>query len=168
MTDFLTPYKIYLNIILAILICGVIVFLSYRFVEYEQTIGYNRAKVEFSKKENDLIQAQLDQSNQALKRENELQEKLAKAENERVKREQIIKITNDKLNITTSSLRDAISKYNSVNVSTDTEAAANQRAVAASQLLGECTERYSELAKKADGHIDDIKTLTESYPSTSQ
>lgn len=31
-------------------------------------------------------------------------------------------------------------------------------------LFGQCTERYSELAEKADGHVIDVVTLTTAWP----
>jgi hypothetical protein len=35
---------------------------------------------------------------------------------------------------------------------------------ATSELLVVCAERYTELAGKAEGHVSDIRTLTEAWP----
>ncbi len=45
-----------------------------------------------------------------------------------------------------------------------TNAGANT-ADAAIDLLVRCSERYSDLAAKADGHVSDVKTLTQAWPT---
>ena len=158
MLNFLSPYKFYLEAAFVAMLLAALAFIGYRFVQYEQQVGYNRAVVEWQQK-------QIASDAAALKRENELQAQLSNAENERVKREQIIKVTSAKLDAATRSLRDTIDKYNSVKLPDDTETAAISRAATLGQLLGECSTKYSELAKQADEHVNDIKTLIQSYPN---
>jgi len=43
--------------------------------------------------------------------------------------------------------------------------AAADTADAAINLLVRCSERYSELAMRADGHVSDLKTLTQAWPN---
>lgn len=42
--------------------------------------------------------------------------------------------------------------------------ACNLAAATTAELLGVCGDSYRELAAKADGHVSDIKTLTEAWP----
>lgn len=39
-----------------------------------------------------------------------------------------------------------------------------QRASAIAGLLKECSSRYEDLARKADGHVNDLRTLIDSWP----
>ena len=39
------------------------------------------------------------------------------------------------------------------------------RAATLSDVLNQCTERYTGLAEKADRHVNDIKTLNDSWPT---
>lgn len=57
-----------------------------------------------------------------------------------------------------SSLRDTI-RTTTANLPSRTAAAVRQYATAAAQLLAECSDRYSELAAKADGHATDSLML---------
>lgn len=45
-----------------------------------------------------------------------------------------------------------------------TREAAVERATALSAVLDQCSSRYTELAGKADRHVSDLKTLTDSWP----
>lgn len=45
-----------------------------------------------------------------------------------------------------------------------TDSARAERAAAVAHVLGECSRAYSDLAKKADRHVNDIRTLIEASP----
>ena len=49
-------------------------------------------------------------------------------------------------------------------LATSTEDACINTAAAIGDLLGQCSEAYQSMAEVADGHVNDIRTLTESWP----
>lgn len=66
-------------------------------------------------------------------------------------------------NRTASSLRDQLATARAGLPQATCEAARNYAATL-SDVFGQCTERLTELAAKADGHASDAKTLAESWP----
>jgi len=57
------------------------------------------------------------------------------------------------------SLRSTVNSYASARVG-ETASACNQRVVTLGTVFNQCAEKYSELAGKADAHVEDVKTLT--------
>ena len=49
-------------------------------------------------------------------------------------------------------------------LATSPEDACINTAAALGELLGQCGEAYQSMAEVADGHVNDIRTLTESWP----
>ena len=49
-------------------------------------------------------------------------------------------------------------------LATSPEDACINTAAALGDLLGQCSEAYQSMAEVADGHVNDIRTLTESWP----
>ena len=43
-------------------------------------------------------------------------------------------------------------------------AASDRRAAAAADILAECSAAYQSLARTADGHVNDVRTLIEAWP----
>lgn len=78
-------------------------------------------------------------------------------------REAIIKTLAANSTAASSSLRDTIAAFNRSNSTASTQALI-ERAAAASSLLGDCADRYRNVAEKADRHSSDVKTLTDSWP----
>lgn len=75
---------------------------------------------------------------------------------------QSLAIDRERSHVATSGLRDTASS--AVRAASESLAACNANATAQSELLAQCANRYSELAGKADGHVNDIKTLIASWP----
>ena len=62
-----------------------------------------------------------------------------------------------------ASLREQIGAANR-NLSTATRPTIVKYATASSDLLGECSAAYQELAGKADGHVADIRLMQDAWP----
>lgn len=62
-----------------------------------------------------------------------------------------------------SRLRDQLSEAN-VRIATASIAAVREYAATANQLLGQCSQRYTELAAKADGHALDARVCRAAWP----
>ena len=92
-----------------------------------------------------------------------LETKVKEAENAATERAKENKILADAVNRTSASLRDATtSARNSLpRISGD---ACIKTADTGLALLDKCQAEYGRLAAAADGHVSDIKTLTEAWP----
>ncbi|WP_052369994.1 hypothetical protein [Comamonas aquatica] len=60
-------------------------------------------------------------------------------------------------------LRDQLREAN-VRIATASSTAVRDYAATANQLLGQCSQRYTELASKADGHAVDARTCRAAWP----
>lgn len=98
-------------------------------------------------------------------REQELHQKIRDAEDENTKRLQEQITITESARTESQRLRDEIADYNS-RVPSDTQCPISQRAVTLGELLGACTEEYIYMADKAQRHVNDIRFLQESWPST--
>lgn len=63
----------------------------------------------------------------------------------------------------TSRLRDQLHEAD-VRIATVSTAAVREYAATANQLLGQCSDRYTELAARADGHALDARTCRAAWP----
>lgn len=118
--------------------------------------GYDRAKSEYTQKA--LIATQA-----ARARETELQTQLQVAQNEARKREADLAIAADSARAERDGLRDELTTI-SDRLSRASADSLRQYARTANAVLQECTDRYSELARKADGHASDALMLTQGWP----
>jgi hypothetical protein len=66
--------------------------------------------------------------------------------------------------LTVDGLRDQLIEANN-RIGRASREAVDQYAVAANAVLGDCQRRYTEMAGKAQGHADDVRTFSESWPS---
>ena len=92
-----------------------------------------------------------------------LETKVKEAENAATERAKENKILADAVNRTSASLRDATAttRRGLPSISGD---ACIKTADAGLALLDKCQAEYGRLAALADGHVSDIKTLTEAWP----
>lgn len=118
--------------------------------------GYDRAKSEYTQKA--LIATQA-----ARARETELQTQLQVAQNEARKREADLAIAADSARAERDGLRDELASI-SDRLSRASADSLRQYARTANAILQECTDRYSELAAKADRHASDTLMLKEAWP----
>lgn len=118
--------------------------------------GYDRAKSEYTQKA--LIATQA-----ARARETELQTQLQVAQNEARKREADLAIAADSARAERDGLRDELTSI-SDRLSRASADSLRQYARTANAILQECTDRYSELAAKADRHASDTLMLKEAWP----
>ena len=90
-------------------------------------------------------------------------EKLKGAYDDAKKREATIRADAAAVRRTADRLRDDLADIRR-NLPEATIAACRVRADTVADLLGRCAGRYTDLAERADRHVNDVKTLTEAWP----
>lgn len=112
-----------------------------------------------------LQQSEIEKNNlrevrvQESKRYKELQDAQIAAQ----KRNELLKQDSRRTALELGRLRDTINKDRDDSTS-ESPGACTERRIALGELLVTCSERHTELAATADGHVNDIKTLIESWP----
>lgn len=156
MISFLALYKNKLLMVVGLIVIIAIGVGGYKFVKYEQNIGYQRAVAEYTARE--LAAAKATAAKQA-----ELINQVKEAQNEASKRnEQVKKLSND-LNTTTSSLRNTITRLRG-QVSDLTADAARRQADSALGVSGECAEEYTKMAEEAARLSSQLMLLQDAWP----
>ncbi len=157
MLSFLTPYKLYIELAIIITIIGGIAFGAHKLLAHERKVGYDKAVAEYTEKA--LI------ANQAARaRELALNTQVQEARNAATLRENKILELSNKLSSTSNSLLDTINSLRR-KLSQSSAEAARRQADTALTLLGECQERYGEMAENADRHASDVKMFQEAWPN---
>lgn len=152
----LMPYKTLLEALaFAALIAG-IAFGVHRFLSHEQDIGYQRAVTEYQAKQLAAEQA-------ARAREQALQNQLKEAQDAAATREKTIQDAASAASVAAGSLRDTLANIRNRLPATAVDAC-RKTADTLAAVLGQCQDRYRDLAQRADGHASDVKTLTDSWP----
>lgn len=124
--------------------------------EAQQKIGYDRAVAEYQQK---AVEAKAKADADAARFQKEKDDAIQAA----AKREQDIKTTAAAATATVASLREQIASTGARMPAADL-ATARITAATLGQLFGDCAQRYTGLAEKADRHASDVKTLIESWP----
>ena len=146
-------------IIKALLIAAAIAALLFAwnwFLNHEQEIGYQRAVAEYSVK---LIEAK----EAAQKREQELTAQVQEAQENGLKREETIRTLAAAVGKSSDSLRNTANAIR-IGLPNATVEAARTAADAFAAVFAECQQRYVEVARAADGHLNDYRTLSEAWP----
>ena len=146
-------------VIKALLIAAVIaaaIFAWNWFIDYERSIGYDKAVAEYNVK---LLAAK----EAADKREQELSAQVQEAQANGLKREETIKALAAAVGKSSDSLRNTANAIR-LGLPIATVEAARTAADAFATVFSECQGRYGELAAKADGHASDVRTLEEAWP----
>ena len=129
---------------------------AHEFLQHEQQIGYDRRVAE------DKV-AEAAAKDAALKTERSMQSKVDEAQNARIQQAQVNQVAADAASAAADRLRVAASDLTR-RVSADPGKAGADAAATLAQLLGECSDRYRDLARRADGHAADAKTLNDAWP----
>ena len=146
-------------VIKALLIAAVIaaaIFAWNWFIDYERSIGYDKAVAEYNVK---LLAAK----EAADRREQELTTQVQEAQANGLKREETIKALAAAVGKSSDSLRNTANAIR-LGLPHATVEAARTAADAFATVFSECQGRYGELAAKADGHASDVRTLEEAWP----
>ena len=146
-------------VIKALLIAAVIaaaIFAWNWFIDYERSIGYDKAVAEYNVK---LLAAK----EAADRREQELTTQVQEAQANGLKREETIKALAAAVGKSSDSLRNTANAIR-LGLPNATVQAARTAADAFAAVFSECQGRYGELAAKADGHASDVRTLEEAWP----
>ncbi len=156
MWSLLTSYKAAIEIGLVAAIGIGLTIGAHVFMDHQQDIGYQRATAEFNAR-----QVAIDAAQQKI--EADLRDQLEKAEN-------AAKIRQD---VNASAAASAVAVSNSLlgtlaairaSSSTATVDALRSTTAALTTVFADCQERYTTLAKAADGHASDVKTLMDAWP----
>ncbi len=118
--------------------------------------GYARAQAEYDQKA-------LKASEAARTKERELQTQLQVAQNEARKREADLNLAANAARTERDGMRDELAASND-RMSRASLASLRQYAATANNVLRECTEKYTELAREADRHASDSLMLSQGWP----
>ena len=132
------------------------VFLWNRFLDHQQSIGYDRAVAEYNVK---LIAAK----DAADKETARLTLQLKEAQDGQAKRDQTIRATAAAAASASTGLLNALDTIRN-SVSGATTDALRHTATTLANVFGECQDRYRSVAEKADRHSSDSRTLMEAWP----
>ena len=143
----------------ALLIAAVVVALGFAwngFIKHEQNVGYQKAVAEYNVK---LIEAK----KRADKRERELTAQVKEAQDNGLKREETIRTLAAAVGKSSDSL---LNTANAIRLGLPhaTVEAARTAADAFATVFTDCQRRYADVAEKADGHANDVRTLEEAWP----
>lgn len=141
-------------IAVALLVAGLI-FGYNLFVDHQRDIGYHKRVAEDAVQLNADLQAAREQTERMFRIHD-------KALAEGAQREQALKTQLSSARAVSNSLRDDIAFYVS-RLSEYSDATARAYADTGLRLLGECQERYLEVAAGAKGHLNDYRTLSEAW-----
>ncbi len=147
------------TIIKALLIAAVAVALGFAwngFIKHEQNIGYDKAVAEYNVK---LLAAK----EAADKREQELSAQVQEAQANGLKREETIRTLAAAVGKSSDSLRNTANAIR-LGLPNATVEAARTAADAFATVFTDCQRRYADVAEKADGHANDVRTLEEAWP----
>jgi hypothetical protein len=136
---------------------AVALFFGFEYAQHEaDQRGYVRAQSEYDKKA-------LKASEAARIKERDLQNQLQEAQNEARKREADLNLAANAARTERDGLRDELASI-SDRLSKASADSLRQYARTANAVLKECTDRYTELAAKADGHASDALMLAQGWP----
>lgn len=139
----------------ALLVAGLIFGFNV-FVDHQRNIGYQKRVAEDAVQLNADLQAAREQTERMFRIHD-------KAIAEGAQREQALKTQLSSARAVSNSLRDDIAFYVS-RLSEYSDATARAYADAGLRLLGECQERYRDMATVAQGHYNDWRTVSEAWP----
>ena len=125
-------------------------------IDHEREIGYQKAVAEYNVK---LLAAK----EAADQRERELAAQIQEAQANGLKREETIRTLAAAVGKSSDSLRDTANAIR-VGLPNATVEAARTAADAFAAVFTECQQRYVEVARAADGHASDVRTLEEAWP----
>ena len=143
----------------ALLIAAVVVALGFAwngFIKHEQNIGYQKAVAEYTVK---LLEAK----EIADQRERALSAQVQEAQANGLKREETIRTLAAAVGKSSDSLRNTANAIR-LGLPNATVEAARTAADAFATVFSECQGRYADVAEKADGHANDVRTLEEAWP----
>lgn len=125
-------------------------------IKHEQAIGYQKAVAEYTVK---LLEAK----EAADKREQELSAQVQEAQANGLKREETIRTLAAAVGKSSDSLRNTANAIR-LGLPNATVEAARAAADAFAAVFTDCQRRYIEVARAADGHANDVRTLEEAWP----
>lgn len=127
------------------------------FCNYQQQIGYERAQGEHAKLE--LQRQEYSAKIEALQKDNVL-----KAEENATKREQDVRAIVAAGSVSADRLRGAVDAIRAGSNSATIETLRATNAALAT-VFQDCSTRYRTMGEVADGHANDVRTLTEAWPA---
>lgn len=146
---------------------GAVIFGFYAFSQREQLIGYNKAAAVYEKKIADMqsqTNKQLLIAQKAVAdKQVELNANVQKAENDATQRNQKIEALTARVNALNKRLRDTITARQRT-IDTATSAARSEYTRTLGELLTECADKYSEMARAADQERSDSLKYQEAWP----
>ena len=146
--------------VIALALVAGLIFGYVQWADHQQDVGYQKAVAEFREQENADLKAAMRETI----RLNQVIEDARHAAEERDKERQRLADRVDTLN---GQLRDTERSIDRL-VSSASADALREATAAFNTLFAECRTAYESMGRAADGHSDDVRTLTDSWPVLEQ
>ena len=128
--------------------------------------GADRVNAKWNTERITLMQAAATAEKSARETENRLSRKITEAQNAATEREKTLRLERDTARAAARSLREQTSTAaRRINLPDAPGVTIAEYAIAAGELLAECSAALTELGEKADGHASDVLTLKAAWPS---
>lgn len=151
-----TPYRILAGAVAILLTCMAIFAVGW-------SHGADSVQARWDKAKAVQMQATIAAEQEARAKEQSMNKKLQEAENAATEREKKLRADYAAAHAAARGMRDTVAAVRG-ELPAATADACRSTAAAALAVLGECSDRYREVAEAADGHAADVITLSEAWP----
>lgn len=151
-----TPYRILAGAVAILLTCLAVFAVGW-------SHGADSVQSRWDKAKAVQMQAAVAAEQEARAKEQSMSQKLQEAVNAATEREKKLRADYAAAHSAARGLRDTLAAVRG-ELSSATTDSCRATADAALAVLGECSDRYREVAEAADGHASDVRTLTEAWP----
>ena len=151
-----TPYRILAGAVAVLLTCLAIFAVGW-------SHGADSVQSRWDKAKAVQMQAAIAAEQEARAKEQSMNQKLQEAENAATEREKKLRADYAAAHAAARGMRDTVAAVRG-ELPAATADACRSTADAALAVLGECSDRYREVAEAADSHASDVRTLTEAWP----
>lgn len=151
-----TPYRILAGAVAILLTCMAIFAVGW-------SHGADSVQARWDKAKSVQMQAAIAAEQEARAKEQSMNQKLQEAENAATEREKKLRADYAAAHAAARGMRDTVAAVRG-ELPAATADSCRSTADAALAVLGECSDRYREVAEAADGHASDVRTLTEAWP----
>lgn len=151
-----TPYRILAGAVAILLTCMAIFAVGW-------SHGADSVQARWDKAKAVQMQAAIAAEQDARAKEQSMNKKLQEAENAATEREKKLRADYAAAHAAARGMRDTVAAVRG-ELPAATADACRSTADAALAVLGECSDRYREVAEAADGHATDVRTLSEAWP----
>jgi chromosome segregation ATPase len=152
----LAPQSLFLKVVGWLVVVAIVVGSLWATANHFESVGYQKRVAEDTTQRNKDLEAAAIATHQ-------LQTQLDEAQHElNIAKQRLATLSANNV-VLSNRLRESIATYNG-NLSNDSKQALVERVTTLSDVLGECTSRYAEVAAKADTYAADLKMMEDAWP----